>query len=429
MLISFSQRGVDAKSLSRAFDLDPNTVTRFDLPFGELLAFFPVFESDFTECSLLLKVSPERLPKDAPYLGSGHPLRAYVHERAYATSSLMAVALQKGFPALENVVAHPDSAPIRIRMNTVTCNLGPSVVEGWFSELGYQVSISESHPTLQDGQRAQFIDLELTTGLSLPSVIGHLQTLLCAMDQDHVHWIGKDATVSIFNAAAPWLENHSAHAAIKSALLGVPYTAGRNARQNLVEENETFSFPTKKAFYRNPMEAQQVHQEIRELIPLQSNTSVLHLFPESGQLAAGLCQNAHIYKVSLVDIVPEHLQVIVQELNGLALSAESKRKVQLLVGAPIFHGELESGFDVHVIEGILGKLPSHQLAAVASTVFHHGAPKCMIVVEPMGKELKNWAAEIVKEYPFDVEFKIPKVTDAPKAVPMALAIFTARSTK
>ena len=66
MLISFSQQGVDAKSLSRAFDLDPNTVTRFDLPFGELLAFFPVFESDFTECSLLLKVSPERLPKDTP---------------------------------------------------------------------------------------------------------------------------------------------------------------------------------------------------------------------------------------------------------------------------------------------------------------------------------------------------------------------------
>jgi hypothetical protein len=360
-----------------------------------------------------------------PYLGSGHPLQAFVHDRAYATSALMAVALAKAFPKLlqeQSNLEDTSASPLKLSLFGVKCDQDSATVADWFTVLGYETSVLDVNPPSDHGN-SRLVDIHLEGAQELSMVLRHLQALLCALDQDHVHWIGKEETLNIVNAAQPWLQQHPAFAGIQAAMLQMPNTAKRNSRDNLVEANEDFSLPTPRNLYRNSTENEVFNETLTGIIRKEKGTAVLVWFPESAELAISLCQLEAVQRLSLMDLQPDFLQGIVPKLNAANISPDLKRKLQLQIGSPIYHGEFIVGFDTLVLEGMLGKLPQHQWPAMASTLFAHAKPKIVFVVEPMGKELKAWVDTVTKEYPFEAEFLIPKISEAPKAVPMAIVIF------
>ncbi|HEX2900397.1 MAG TPA: hypothetical protein VHS96_11820, partial [Bacteroidia bacterium] len=263
--------------------------------------------------------------------------------------------------------------------------------------------------------------------LPLPAILWHLQGLLVALDQDHVHWIGRDDTLAIANAALPWLETHPQGEAIKAAILGMPQTGKRNSRMNLVEPHDHFGPTPPRNFYRNAVEAVELSQTIAKLILAKGQKSAMIVMPEGNGLAEALAVSDQIHQILLIDLETEHLQALARAVGQSALSIDQKRKFNLLTASPLYHGSHLKGPDAVILEGLLEKLPEHHWSAMASTLFLHGQPKMVVAVEPMGKPFKAWAEAVAKEYNFQLEFQTPKISDPAKAVPLGLAIFTAHS--
>jgi hypothetical protein len=430
MLISFFCRSEDVHVLPNIFGVDPNKLTRIPVPLGELLVFFPTFESGNVECCFLLEVKPERLPKEASYLGSGHPLKAFVHDRVYTTSSITGCVLSQAFPKLQMGIAEADISPsfeLQITLNGVKCNRDHTILSAWFSPLGYTLELQEVADSIQNGSSTT--DIQLTCSLPIPLVFQHLQALLAAMDEDHVHWIGREASVAIANAAQPWLSVHPSGKEITSSILSIPNNIRRNLRDNLVEANDQFPIRQSIPLYRSEIESAEIAAVLEKVLLKNEMKSVLILQPEDKNLVSSLCKSEHILKVSLIDLFADHLQQIATAVQAFGLPPALLRKIQLQAGSPIYHNEAFRDFEAVILEGSLTKLPSHQWPALASTVFAHSHPKIVLVVEQMGNPLKTWAEKVAKEFAFEVEFLMPKLTDSPKAAPMAIAIFNPQQNK
>ncbi len=424
MLISFSCRSADAGKLPQLLGIDPNKLTRIAVPMGELLVFFPTFEAENVECCFLLEVKPEQLPKDPPYLGSGHPLQAYVHDRAFLTSSVTTHALTHAFSKLILGASENEgqlAIDLHITLNAVKCNRDQTTLSEWFSPLGYTVIFP--HNESDTRKRTETIDFTLECTLPLPIVFQHLHALISALDKDHVHWIGREASVAVANAAQSWLTGHPAGPEITAAILSIPNNIRRNSRDNLVEANDRFPIPQPNPLYRSEIESAEIAAALETVLLKNEMKSALILQPEDKNLVSALCKSEHIIKVSLIDLFADHLQQIATAVQALGLPVAFLRKIQLQAGSPIYHNEAFRDFDAVILEGSLTKLPSHQWPALASTVFAHTHPKIVLVVEQMGKPLKTWAEQVTKEFAFEVEFLMPKLTDSPKAAPMSVAIF------
>jgi hypothetical protein len=417
MLISITQRGAGAGSLGKRLQLDSGKVTPVDLPFGRALAFFPMDSGEEAEVVLMVEVAPEKLQHEGPYLGSGHPLQAFVNTRPYATSALMSVAIGKVFgKLLEQEMPAADS---EVLLAAVDTRFDKATVEAWFKPLGYEVEIRQE---AQDHARCK--DIMLHGNLPVSTILKHLQALLCALDGDHVYWIGREATLAIAQAATHWLEHHPERTAIQSALLVMPYCAPRLSRSNLVEPQDTCAPPPKRNLYRSPAEKAELNQILIETILRLECKSVLQVMPENESLATGLARSEQVGKLLLIDLQMDYLQEIVQSLNQGTLPPEAKRKISLIPASPIYQNDQFKEFEAIILEGILDKLPSHQWPALGATFIRHCKPRLIAVVQPMAREFKDWVAALGKEYLLDAEVIVPKLADPVKGPPLGIAFFT-----
>ncbi len=87
----------DSDDLSYLLFKHPARVQRFDLGFGQATLWFPVAEPEHCQAALLVDVDQFSLARSKRLRSRDFELGAYVNDRAWAASSLLAVALSRVF--------------------------------------------------------------------------------------------------------------------------------------------------------------------------------------------------------------------------------------------------------------------------------------------------------------------------------------------
>ena len=143
MLLTLTNTTPPATDLGFLLHKNPATVRSVSMGWGTAHVFYPEAEPGRCTAALLCEVDPVTLARRSR--DGLFPLAAYVNDRPYAASSLLAVALRKLFgTALRGVCAErPGLAdtPLNLaaRLPVLRCRGGEELVRRLFEPLGYQV--------------------------------------------------------------------------------------------------------------------------------------------------------------------------------------------------------------------------------------------------------------------------------------------------
>lgn len=403
MLISMLQKGPYAKTLARCLQLDPERVHRSEFAYGNAMVFFPILEEDQTEVALVMEIAEERLSREGVYTGAGHPLRQYVHTRAYSANAFLVLAIAKAF---EKAIAAAEQTArqLEISITAVETNLDSTTLNAWFRPLGWQLTIatvSEADPG------SPCIDIILKGKHSVADALAQLQVLLCALDADHIYWIGEAATRSMLEAANSNLKAHPHLEGIKQALARFPEHGKRIALGSLFEEDDVAAHSTSVNI---PSEAEinALYPQLSKLWIDQVFPNILLMMPERGQWGTAFAMQDAVAKVTLSHPDVVVLQAAIKSLNaGTTLSPDQKKKLTLLPNSPLFKNPLLLDHELVIVSDFHSLFPKCHRPAMESMIFEFLSAKRIIWIETDPTAFENWASQIASIYPYDVQLLRP----------------------
>ncbi len=403
MLINILHKGAYAKTLAKCLEMDAERVHTAEFAFGKALVFFPQYEEDCCEMTLLMEVAAERLPRETPFTGAGHALRQFVHAVPYTSNALMSLAIGKAFEKALAIDDH-NSLQLEIVITAVQTTLDVSSLHAWFRPLGWQLSIEEHTIGVGACGANACIDLRLRGKQTLPIALAQLQVLLCAMDHDHLYWIGEDETRALLLLTNQHFASHPQLAAITHHIAHYPNFQKRTALGNLMEEDDEASkapllFPEGHA----ALEAAALAQTLT-LLRENPFAKVLLVNATSAEWAQQIAAELQVSNVTLVHHDVDVLQGILHQLNHAThIPVDDKRKMSLVPNVPSFKNPQFLGNDVVVVLGVRATLPARQWPAIESMLLGYLRPKRLIWIENDATQFENWASGITKAFPYALQ--------------------------
>ncbi|MDR1214138.1 MAG: methyltransferase [Propionibacteriaceae bacterium] len=196
----------------------PDRVQSFELPVGRATVFYPRADQAVTTVALSVEVDAVGLARSKRFKVSGFELGHYVNDRAYAASSLLAVALGRVFrsalagrDALERPGAAGRPRRMTIHLPSVRSRGGTALVRELFEPLGWAVESTETAPSC--------VDVRLGGELTLAHALSQLYVLLPVLDDSKHYWVGEAEIDKLVRYGADWLTDHPARATIMARYL------------------------------------------------------------------------------------------------------------------------------------------------------------------------------------------------------------------
>ena len=411
MLISILQKGPYAKTLARCLQLDPERVHRSEFAHGNALVFFPSVEEDQTEVTLIMEVAEDRLPREGVFTGAGHPLRQYVHTRAFASNALLALALAKAF---DKGIAAADQTlrQLEISITAVETSLDTATLNAWFRPLGWQLTVIPVSNAPTEGS-PHCIDIKLKGKATVANALIQLQVLLCAMDAEHIYWIGETDTRSMLELATSNFKDHPHLDGIKHALLRYPDHGKRVALGNLFEEDDAAAH-SKIVHFPTDAQLEALYQQLSKLWDDQVFANILLLMAEKGHWGTAFAQKDTVASVTLSHPEVPVLQAAIRALNvGTALTLEQKHKIKLIPNSPLFKNPLFLGNELVIVADLQALFPKWHRPSMESMIFGYLGARRIVWMETDPQGFENWASQIANTFPYEVQLLNPE-TDFPQ---------------
>src|SRR5499433_157369 len=214
MLLTLTNTSPPATDLGFLLHKNPATVRSVPMGWGTAHVFYPEAEPGHCTAALRCEVDPVALVRRSR--GGPFPLAAYVNDRPYAASSLLAVAMRKLFgTALRGECAQRPDLPataldLTARLPVLPCRGGEELLRRLFEPLGYQVraqpiSLDPAFPGWGD---SRYFDVRLHAACRVRDLLGQLYVLLPVLDDDKHYWVSRDEIDKLAGGAAQWLAGH-----------------------------------------------------------------------------------------------------------------------------------------------------------------------------------------------------------------------------
>lgn len=421
MLLTLTSTSPPATDLGYLLHKNPATVRSVPMSWGMSHVFYPEAHDDRCTAALVCEVDPVALVRRSR--GGPFPLAAYVNDRPYAASSLLAVAMRKVFgTAMRGECAERPGLPQeRLRLSAylpvLPCRGGEGLLRRILEPLGYEVTaaavpLDEAFPGWGD---SPYLSVRLSATCRVQDLLGHLYVLLPVFDDDKHYWVSKDEIAKLTGAAGEWLSGHPERDLIIRRYLRHQRGLVAEATARLLDEDcggaeeaaaERDSEPTAgvapevvAAGERGPasetgaarpagtaaehtrLRDLRIAAVVRELVALEARR-VLDLGCGDGRLLAALLSDPRYEELVGVDASAAALDRAARRLRLDEMAPRQKERIRLLLGALTYGDRRLSGYDAAVLAEVVEHVDTARLAALEQAVLAVAAPRAVVITTP-----------------------------------------------
>jgi 3' terminal RNA ribose 2'-O-methyltransferase Hen1 len=453
----------------------PDKAQVFSTSYGAAHVFYPEVGAGRTTAALLLEVDPPALVRRGKGKGRGGApdaaLAAYVNDRPYAASSLLAVALRTVFATAMRgeCRSHPERAaaplPLRIEVPALPARGGAGLVERLFEPLGWRVA---AQPVALDAAfpewgESRYVSLVLEGELRLSDALRHLYVLLPVLDDAKHYWVSEDEVDKLLRFGGGWLPGHPEQKLITSRYLARRWSLTRVAMERLelarladaddieVEEidNAVAAEAPEEAEERPTPLAVLRREAILGALRTAGAGRVLDLGCGQGQLVAALLKEPRFTEIVGVDVSVRALDIAARRLRLDRMGERQAGRVSLFQGSLAYTDARLKGYDAAVLSEVIEHLDLPRLPALEYAVFGAAHPRTVVVTTPNAEynvrweslpaghvrhsdhrfewnraEFAAWAQAVAARHGYQVEHAPVGPDDTEVGPPTQLAVFT-----
>jgi 3' terminal RNA ribose 2'-O-methyltransferase Hen1 len=421
LLLTLTSTSPPATDLGYLLHKNPAAVRGVSMSWGTAHVFYPEADDDWCTAALLCEVDPVALVRRSR--GGPFPLAAYVNDRPYAASSLLAVAMRKVFgTAMRGECAErPDLPQERLRLSAylpvLPCRGGEGLLRRVLEPLGYEVTataipLDEAFPGWGD---SPYFSVRLSATCRVQDLLGQLYVLLPVFDDDKHYWVSKDEIAKLTGAAAEWLAGHPERDLIIRRYLRHQPGLVAEATARLLDEDcggaevaaaerdselatlvapasavagEARSAPETRAPRGAGAAAE--HTRLRDLraaavvreLAAAGARRVLDLGCGDGRLLAVLLTDPQFAEIVGVDVSAAALDRAARRLHLDEMAPRQRDRIRLLLGALTYADRRLSGYDAAVLAEVVEHVAPGRLAALEQAVFGVAAARTVVVTTP-----------------------------------------------
>ena len=383
MLLTIRTTERPATDLGYLLHKNPARSQVFPLAFGNAHVFYPEATEEACTAALLLDIDPLRLVR-----GPGASITDYVNDRAYASSSLMTVAISRvlgsalGGHSKERPELAATRIPLEAQIAAVPCRGGEDLVKRLFGPLGYEVET-----TPPDGD-SRYRNVRLTGTKTVAELLGHIYVLLPVADNRKHYWIGAAETDKLLKHGAGWLEEHPEQRFIVQRYLGhrkhLAEDATERLRQDAAEseegeDGEESEAPVKR---EHPRLHDQRLDWVVEALRASGAKTVVDIGCGEGRLLRRLADESQFTKLLGADASPRALGFASRRLKMQKRTEAEREKIRLIQSGLTYADPALAGFDAAAVVEVVEHIDPGRLPAFETAVFGQARPRTIALTTP-----------------------------------------------
>lgn len=475
VFLTLTSTAEPATDLGYLLHKHPDRVQVFELPVGRAHVYYPEATADRCTVALHVEVDPIALVRGKRSGAEGFALAQYVNDRAYAASSMLAVALGRVFgTAMKGrCAARPDlegvAIPLTIHVPATPTSEGPEHALRLFAPLGWAVEtlVVPLDPDVPRWGDAPYVDLTLTGTLTVAEALNHLYVLLPVLDGSKHYWVGTDEVDKLVRTGGGWLRDHPEQALITSRYLERRRGYVIDALARLAELDDDIpageAVPTDESTPRDDPSAPTVAPTAIPLVRLRIEAvlqaladvgahRVVDLGCGEGALLRELLATPTFSEVVGVDVSARALERAEKQLHLERLSDTQRRRIRLRQSSATYRDTELVGYDAVVLMEVVEHLDPDRLPDLERSVFGHAHPGSVVVTTPNAdhnvlyphlaagtmrhrdhrfewsrSQFADWAEGVAATHGYAVELRPVGAQDPAHGSPTQLALFTQAS--
>ena len=382
MLLTIRTTQQPATDLGYLLHKNPAHSQTFPLPFGNVHVFYPEATEAACTAALLLDIDPLRLVR-----GPGASVTDYVNDRAYASTSMLTVAISRVLGSAlsghskERAELAATPIPLEAMIAAVPCRGSDDLVERLFGPLGYEV---QTDPP-EGGSRYRNVRLKGTK--TVAELLGHIYVLLPVADNRKHYWIGAAETEKLLKHGAGWLESHPEQHFIVGRYLGHRKHLTRDATERLRDDapgdEETDAAEAQAPERReHPRLHDQRLDWVLKTLQKSGAKRVVDVGCGEGQLLRRLAEASEFTEIVGADASPRSLEIAERRLKMRKLPEAQGRRLRLVQTGLTYVDPALAGFDAAAVVEVVEHIDPARLEAFEEALFGHARPGIIALTTP-----------------------------------------------
>jgi len=453
VFVTITSRGEPADDLGYLLGKHPQRVNRFDVGLGQATVFFPHADAQVCTCALLVDVDADALTRSHRFRGEGFELGDHINDRAYAASSLLAVALKRVFGSAlagtcrERPGMVGQALPLTIRVPALPAKDGPGFVRELFEPLGWRVD-ARPVPLVADDPAwgdSRYVDLVLTGDQTVQAALQHLYVLLPVLDDAKHYWVGEAETDKLLRNAGDWLGSHPLREQIMARYLAHQNAYVVDATQRLLSADGDVDELPEHSCQPSSLAVQRRAALVEQLVAHRA-WRVADVGCGEGKLTLELLNDARFTHVLGTDVSPTVLERAEKALGRL--SDRQRERAEFVQGSITYRDDRLCGFDALVLAEVVEHIDPDRLAAIEANIWAAAGAGLVLVTTPNADynpvygmaagqlrhddhrfewtraQFAQWAHGVASRYGYGVKFVPVGPVDDAAGPPTQMAVFT-----
>jgi len=460
LLLTLSQTGPQAESISFLLHKHPANLHVVELPFGNATVFYTETTDEKFTVQLLLAIDPVELVRGA------QQLEQYVNDRPYVASSYLTVAMGRvfGTAMAGNCKKRPElvdtKLPLTVVVEVIRSLGGEQVLHKLFEPLGYKVSVTRHSldEKFPEWGESPYFRLALEANATVRDTLTHLYVLMPVLDDQKHYYVGDAEVEKLLSRGEGWLNTHPERQLIVSRYLKRRVSLMDQAFARLLSDEvedtdaaesqaEQSGIAEKELERPLTLHTQRINLVATRLKELGAKT-VLDLGCGEGRLIRRLLADRTFERIQGVDVSHRALEVAASRLKLESMPARQRERLTLLQGSLLYRDHRLAGFDAAAVVEVIEHLDQPRLLAFERVLFEFARPTHIVITTPNreynvlfptllpGKmrhgdhrfewtrqEFEGWAFRVAERFSYTVRFEPVGPVDALHGAPSQMAIF------